>query len=110
MEANSENPTSQNLSIVFVSSDVSPSKTLQIALGQTKFFQEAFDIGSTLLEPSLVEYDAVIIKNQSEVILKMYQENDTGKKIYNINEYWTASEPSKRFFKYKYEIVIENID
>ena len=106
MEANIENLTSQNLTIEFISADESLNKNLQLAPAEIKLFQEGFDIGSTFLEPSLVEYDSVVVKNQSEDILKVYKPSETGKNIYNIKDYWQGSEPSKRFFKYEYEICL----
>ena len=110
MEANIENLSSQTLIIEFISSDESFNKTLQIAPEEIKLFQEGFDIGSTYLEPSLVEYDSVVVKNQAEDILKIYKPNDTGKNIYNINDYWQGTEPSKRFFKYEYEVESGDIE
>ncbi|MER3317071.1 MAG: hypothetical protein RIB79_02145 [Allomuricauda sp.] len=110
MEANIENLTSQNLSIVFVSSDFSSGKTFQIAPGQTVLFQEGYDVGSTFLKPSLVEYDSVIIKNQVNETIKVYKQNDSSKNIYNVEEYWMVSEPSKRFFVYEFEIKKEDIE
>jgi hypothetical protein len=56
-EANIENLTAKKLSIVFMSSDSSLSKTLQIDPNQTVLFQEGFDIGNTYLEPYLTEID-----------------------------------------------------
>lgn len=110
MEANIVNRTSQNLTVDFVSSDISLNKTLQMAPGQTVLFQEVFDVGNTFLEPSLVEYDSVLIKDQSETLLKVYKENDSGKNIYNIDDYWTSREPAKRVFEYEYEIGMEDIE
>lgn len=110
MEANIENLTSRNVSIEFVSANPDLNKILQVASGQSELFQEGFDVGSTFLEPSLVEYDSIVVKNQSGVILKIYQENDMGKNIYNVNEHWKASEPSKRFFHYEYEILNEDLE
>lgn len=110
MEANIENLTSENLTIEFVSFDVSSSKIIQIAPNEIKLFQEGFDIGSTFLEPSLVEYDSVVIKNQMEEVLKVYKPNDANKNIYDIDDYWIASEPSKRFFKYEFEINDQDIE
>lgn len=110
MEADIENLTSQTLTIQFIASDESLSKTLQILPNGIELFQEGFDIGSTFLEPSLVDYDSVVIKNQAEQILNVYKENDPGKNIYNIDDHWIASEPSKRFFKYKYQIESEDIE
>ena len=108
MEADIDNLTTQHLSIVFVSSDKSLNKTLLITPGQAVLFQEGFNIGSTYLEPSLIEYDSVYIKNRSEKILKVYKQNSDGKNIYNITDFWQSSEPSKRFFKYNFEIT--NVD
>ena len=110
MEANIENLTSETLSIEFISADESLNINLQIAPEEIKLFQESFDIGSTFLEPSLVEYDSVVVKNQAEEILKVYKANDTGKNIYNIKDSWQSSEPSKRFFKYEYEIESGDIE
>lgn len=109
LEANIENLTSQTLTIDFIASDVSVSKTLQLAPNEIMLFQEGFDIGSTFLEPSLVEYDSVVIKNQAEDILKVFKSNDSGKNIYNVDD-WMGSEPSRRFFKYEYEIENEDIE
>jgi len=110
LEANIKNLTSQSLTIEFISPDKSSTKTFQIAPNEIELFQEGFDIGSTFLEPSLLEFDSVVIKNQAGQILKVYKENDTGKNIYTIDEYWIASEPSKRFFKYNYEIEKRDIN
>lgn len=110
LEANIENLTTQDLIIEFISFDENVNKTLSIPVNETRLFQEGFDIGSVFLEPSLVEYDSVVIKSNSEQILKIYKPNDTGRNIYNIDEYWSSSEPSKRFFKYEYEINNEDLD
>ncbi len=110
LEANVENLTSETLTIDFVSSDNSSlNKTLQIAPNEIKLFQEGSDIGSTYLEPSIDEYDSVIIKNQAEDVLRVFKMNDTGKNIYNIDD-WISSEPRKRFFKYNYQIETGDID
>ena len=104
MEADIENLTSENLIIEFASFDTSSNKTLQIAPNEIQLFQEGFDVGGSFLEPSLVEYDSVVIKNQADNILKVFKPNDIEKNIYNIDKYWTRSKPSKRVFKYKYEL------
>lgn len=109
LEANIENLTSQTLTIDFIASDVSVGKTLQLVPNELMLFQEGFDIGSTFLEPSLIGYDSVVIKNQAEDILKVFKSNDAGKNIYNVDD-WIGSEPSKRFFKYKYEIENEDFE
>jgi len=110
MEANIENLTSESLIIEFVAFDVSSNKILKIEPNETQLFQEGFDVGGLFLEPSLIEYDSVVIKNQADNILKVFKPNDTGRNIYNIDEYWIASEPSKRFFKYKYELTEVDIE
>jgi hypothetical protein len=110
MEANIENLTTRDLIIEFVSFNKDLSKTLEIPSNETGLFQEGFDIGNDFLEPSLTEYDSVVVKNNSEQILKVYKPNDPGKNIYIIDEYWLSSEPSKRFFKYQYEINNEDLE
>lgn len=109
LEANIENMTPQSLTVEFISSDESLSKTLQIPPDGIELFQEGYDIGNTFLEPSLTEFDSVLIKNQSEKILKVYKANNKGKNIYSIDD-WIASEPTKRFFKYEFEITSEDIE
>ncbi|MFW5759416.1 MAG: hypothetical protein ACOCXH_00380 [Cyclobacteriaceae bacterium] len=109
MEANIVNLTSKSLFIEFVSWDASYSKTLQINPSQKVLF-DIYDGYGTYAEPELSYYDSVIIKNQAEEILKVYKRNDFGKNIYNIDDYWISSEPSKRFFIFEYEIESEDID
>ena len=110
MKANIQNLTSESLKIEFASFDTTLNKKLEIDPNQTQLFQEGFDVGSIYIEPSLTEYDSVVIKNQANKILKVYNPNDTGKNIYNIDEYWKGSEPSKRNFKYKYELTEADIE
>ena len=109
MEANIDNLTTQDLIIEFVSSRQDRSKSLEIPKGETRLFEKVFDIGNNFLEPRLYDYDSVVVKNNAERILKIYKPNDTGKNIYNIDEYWFSSESPKRFFKYLYEINNEDI-
>ncbi|SIO14547.1 hypothetical protein SAMN05444394_3539 [Algoriphagus halophilus] len=109
LEANISNLTTENLTIEFISPDESSSKIIQMASGEMELFQEGFDIGGTYLEPSLIDYDSVVIKNQAGQILKVYKESDAGKNIYTINSYWIVDEPSRRFFKYYYEIENQDI-
>ena len=109
MEANIENLTSQELTIDFISFDESLNKSLQIVPNETALFQEVFDVGNDFLEPVLSDYDSIVVKNSADAILKIYKENDPGKNIYNIDD-WISSEPSKRFFKYTYQISNEDID
>lgn len=110
MEANIENLTTQELAVDFISFDESLNKSLQIPPNESALFQEVFDIGNTFLQPSLVDYDSVVVRNSDEIILKIYKKNSPGKNIYNVNEDWMGSEPSKRVFKYKYQIKSEDIE
>ncbi|MFO7658621.1 MAG: hypothetical protein R6W78_16295 [Bacteroidales bacterium] len=110
MEANIFNLTNEDLIIEFVSSKESRRKNLEIPKGEMRLFEEVYDVGNDFLEPALYYYDSVVVKNNAEQILKIYKPNDTGKNIYNIDDYWFLNEPSKRFFKYVYEINNEDIE
>ena len=110
MDANIKNSTSQNLSIIFNSSDVSLNETFQIDPNETILFQDGFSIGDSVLEPRLTAYDSIYIKNESNEIVKVYKQNTEGKNIYNVDDYWISSEPSKRYYKYNYEINNEDIE
>lgn len=110
MEANIKNLTNQDLIIEFVSFDQDLSKTLVIPKNETRLFESVSEIGNTFLEPRLIEYDSVVVKNNEKQILKVYKPNDIEKNIYNIEEYWLLREPSKRFFKYEYEINNEDLE
>jgi hypothetical protein len=109
-EADIENSTTQTLTIDFISAEENLSKSLVIQPNNTEFFKEGDDFGSTSVKPLMAIYDSVVIKNQSDVILRVYKANDTGRNIYNIDDYWTVKKPSKRVFKYKYEILTEDIE
>jgi len=110
MEADIENLTTQDLILEFISFDQNLNKTLEIPTEESRRFQEAFDVGNDFLEPSLIEYDSVVVKNSAEQILKIYKPESTGKNIYNIDEYWLSSEPYKRGFRYEYEIYDEDLE
>ena len=110
MEANIENLTNQDLIIEFVRFEQDLSKTLVIPTNETKLFEAFSETGNTFLEPSIIQYDSVVVKNNAEQILKVYKPTDTGKNIYNIDEYWLSREPSKRFFKYEYKINNEDLE
>jgi hypothetical protein len=110
MEADIENLTTQDLILEFISFDQNLNKTLEIPTEETRLFQEAFDVGNDFLEPSLVEYDSVIVKNSAEQILKVYKPDSSGKNIYNINESWLSSEPYRRGFRYEYKIYDEDLE
>jgi hypothetical protein len=111
MEANIENLTSATLSIDFVAVpwDSSLSKTLQIESGQTVLF-EIYDGYGTYAEPKLGQFDSVLIRNEADEILSIYKPGDIGKNIFNIDEYWISTEPTKRFFIYVYEIEDEDLE
>lgn len=108
LEANIENVTAQPIRVEFVSTVEGESKTLQIAPNEIKLFQEGFDIGSTYLEPSLTQYDSVVVRNENNHVLKVFKETTAGKNIYTIRD-WISSEPSKRFFLYEFEIQNQDI-
>jgi hypothetical protein len=110
MDANIKNSTSQNLSIIFRSSDVSLNETFQIDPNETILFQDGFSVGDSVLEPRLTAYDSIYIKNESNEIVKVYKQKTEGKNIFNVDDYWRSSEPSKRYYKYNYEINNEDIE
>ncbi len=110
MEANIENLTGQRLTIDFISLNEDFAKTQQLSPNEIVLFQEGFDVGGTFLQPSLEEYDSVVVKNRAGEILRIYKERDSGKNIYNVDDYWSASEPSKRVYKYEYEIEERDIE
>ncbi|RNC91732.1 MAG: hypothetical protein ED555_01000 [Allomuricauda sp.] len=103
-----ENATPTNLSIAFFSSDIELNRSLNITSGQTVFFQEGSDIGSTFIQPSLVQYDSIVVRNEENQIIRVYKENDPGKNIYNVDAYWAGRETSKWVYEYEYQI--ESID
>ena len=100
LEAYIENLTNQDLIIEFVRFEQELNKTLVIPANETRLYEAFSDTGSTFLEPSIIQFDSIIV----------YKPNDTGKNIYNIDEYWLLREPSKRFFEYKYEINNEDLE
>ncbi|MDM9631467.1 hypothetical protein [Robiginitalea aurantiaca] len=109
MDANIENKTSQPLSLILFSSVV-PNETLVLRPGETLLFQEGFSSTGGFLEPSLMEFDSVYIESTSQEILKVFNQNTAGKNIFNVDDYWIFSEPSKRFYKYDYQITAEDIE
>jgi len=111
MEANIENQTSRVLSLEFVSKDTLEveSKTFIIGANQSVLFQEVFDVGNTYLEPYLIEYDSVILREGLTTVLKVFKENSSGKNIYNIGSSWISREDPKRFFYYTYQLNEEDL-
>lgn len=104
MEASIENLTTQDLIIEFIANDQTLNKTLVIPKNDTQLFQEGFDIGTDYLEPYLLEYDSVVVKNTAQQIVKVYKPTSDGKNIFNIKDHWMVREPSKSFFIYKFEM------
>lgn len=109
MDANITNSTSQELTVVFASSTVE-NRALQIPANETIRFQESQSTTGSFLEPYLVDYDSVYIQNDSDEILIVYQPDSPGKNIYNVSTDWSFDEPSKRSYKYEYEIVTEDLN
>ncbi len=110
MDANIKNSTSDNLSIVFASSIPELHKTLELEPNATSLFQDGFSTTGGALEPTLIDYDSVYIMNPANEILKIYKRDTEGKNIYNVETFWSFSEPSKRFYKYQFEIRNEDIE
>ena len=109
MDANIENATSQSLSITFVSSLIDD-KTLDIGPGETVLFQEGFSTTGSFLQPSLQDYDSVIVATPSAQILKVFKQETPGKNMYLIEQYWTFAEPDKRVYVYDYKINPEDLE
>lgn len=109
MDADITNATSQPLSVVFVPTSGSQ-ETFQLEANETVLFQEGMSTTGGFLEPSLVEFDSVYIINSSNDILIVYKQNTEGKNIYAIEEHWSFSEPSKRFYQYDYQINEEDFE
>ncbi len=110
MDANIKNSTSNNFSIVFASSISELNKILELEPSTTGLFQDGFSTTGSVLEPSLIDYDSVYIMNDANEILKLYKPGTEGKNIFNIETYWSFREPSKRFYKYQFDIRNEDIE
>ncbi|MCF6213951.1 MAG: hypothetical protein L3J45_08000 [Flavobacteriaceae bacterium] len=103
-----KNNSSINIKLIFVgvvndSSNI-PAKTKITLSSEIKC-----DNGGTAPILYLNDYDSIYITNSSNEVLKVYKENTVGKNIYNIDEYWIRTKPSKNFFEYTYEITDEDI-
>ena len=109
MDANIENTTTQRLSITFVTSGV-PEETLVLDPAETILFQESMSTTGSFLEPYLVEFDSIYIENEASEILKVFKPTTAGKNIYNVENYWIFTEPSKRVYKYDYLITNEDLE
>ncbi len=109
MDANIENTTTQPLSITFVTSGV-PEETLVLDPAETVLFQESMSTTGSFLEPYLVEFDSIYIENDASEILKVFKPNTAGKNIYNVENYWIFTEPSKRVYIYDYLITNEDLE
>ena len=109
MEATIKNTTTQSLTVDFVPSADYKKISLQILPNGIELFQERFSATGRVGEPSLEEYDSVVIKNQIEKIVKVYKQNGVGKNIYNISD-WTLSTPMERSYRYEFEIQTIDIE
>ncbi|MBT8211099.1 MAG: hypothetical protein KJP14_11290 [Eudoraea sp.] len=109
MDANIENSTGQAISITFVASGI-PDEILAIAPNETVLFREGMSTTGGFLEPSLVEFDSVYIQSEANEILKIFKPNSAGKNIYNVEDSWIFTEPSKRVYQYDYLINNEDLE
>lgn len=108
METIINNSTNKNLSIFFDSEINDFDMQLNIESNTTKeLLNFRANTGRVFL--SFRDYDSIYIQNSSNEILRVFKENTTGKNIYNVDEYWSVSEPSKNHFVYTYEITDEDI-
>ena len=105
MDAFVTNNSNEVISITFKASPngYSEDRTFRITVGEEVRVQEAFDVGSTYLEPNFEAYDSIYIQNSADEILKVFKETTTGKNMYNVSS-WTSQEPSKRSFDYYFTI------
>ena len=103
MDANIENSTSQQISITLISS-ISPNETVVIGANETVLFREGMSTTGSFLKPSFAEYDSIYFESESNEILRVFKPDSQGKNIYEIDDYWRYSEPSKRFYQYDYQI------
>lgn len=109
MDVTINNSTSQKLRMTFVSNSL-PGNTLSIDPDQTVLFDEGMSTTGSFLEPSFAEYDSIYISNEANEILKVYKQDSEGKNIYQVDTYWTYTEPSKRQYRYVYRITKEELE
>ena len=103
------NSTDSDLYINFISPDVSFNNEVFIEKQSRKTIgQVECALGGVVVNYSI--YDSVFIKNSSNQVLKVFKEDTAGKNIYNVDEYWSVSEPSKNHFVYTYEITDEDLE
>ncbi|MDX1373012.1 MAG: hypothetical protein R3321_11110 [Nitrososphaeraceae archaeon] len=110
MEAYIENSSTEELTIIFASSDTSFYQELKVKPEQKELCQDWYDIGSTYLEPELSYYDSIYIKDMEGNILKVYKENTEGKNIYNVPDDWQATKKSRWTYEFLYSIEEEEIN
>ena len=104
------NSSSQKVKVNFVSSEINElNKSLVIDSNQQKLYVD-FQSGTSGVFLTFVDNDSIYIQNTSNEILKVYKADTPGKNIYNVDEYWSVSEPSKNHFVYTYEITNEDIE
>ena len=104
------NSSSQKVKVNFVSSEINElNKSLVIDSNQQKLYVD-FQSGTSGVFLTFVDNDSIYIQNTSNEILKVYKADTPGKNIYNVDEYWSVSEPSKNHFVYTYEITEEDFE
>lgn len=115
MEYKIENNTNLDIKIYFVSKFIYPDLTDNAKVESISSMNSYIDnsgstprLGQSIF--SLVEHDSIYITNSSNEILKVFKEDTGGKNIYNIDEYWSVSEPSKNHFAYTYKITEEDLE
>lgn len=111
MDVDIKNSSTESITVYTVpSSSTIMADTLYIESNSTERLWEGMSTTGVFLEPSFDEYDSVYVKNELGEIIKVYKPNTQGKNIYDIDKYWESSEPSKRVYKYLYEINVEDLN
>ncbi|MEX0361177.1 MAG: hypothetical protein AB3N10_09340 [Allomuricauda sp.] len=110
MEAVIINSSSQKVKVNFVSSEISElNKTLEIDPNQQGLYV-AFQSGTSGVFLTFVDNDSIYIQDSSNEVLKIFKEGSQGKNIYNVDENWEVTEPSKNHFVYSFTITNEDLD
>ncbi|MCL6274045.1 hypothetical protein M3P19_08490 [Muricauda sp. 2012CJ35-5] len=115
LDAVINNNTDLSLRISFVSSQIlteMPNQTefiLVASRGKTSYARLGSDSGIGNVAFSLQVFDSIYITDMSDEILQVYKPNTQGKNIFNIDEYWEVTEPSKNHFVYSYTINDEDL-
>lgn len=109
MEAIVINSSSQKVKVNFVSSEISDlNKSMEIDSNQQELYV-AFQSGTSGVFLTFVDNDSIYIQDASNEVLKIFKEGSQGKNIYNVDEDWEVTEPSKNHFVYSYTITDEDL-